>query len=259
MIGCKSQLFQLPYSLYSSDVTLRRKTTLKSSAAEAAVLMMPEAVQLSVLQNIAPFREYIRTNLKSWYKFVQLDLGREINNGEIRVVYGCRKSAAFGIATVSHTGRQNASTELTFSIDSSWIEITGCKYRWHYGGFAEVKAGPSLKEIRDILDQRGARTYDTIINQCLFVSTIDMPLPEAEWKSIKPVSITQVRSSSQSASSASPHLTACPGGTTPGSVTSNVHQQGQMTNTGPQDTPMPVVRDEIGLWPPLPPSEVCHR
>lgn len=102
---------------------------------------MPESVQLLILQNIGPFREYVRVHLKSWYRFV-MNRGREINNGELRVVYGCRKSAGFGIATVLNSGSADASTELTFTTN----EVTGCKYRWQCRGFAVAKAGPSLVE-----------------------------------------------------------------------------------------------------------------
>ncbi|KAF5326825.1 hypothetical protein D9619_004182 [Psilocybe cf. subviscida] len=200
---------------------------------------------------IAPFREYIRANLKSWYRFVMVNLGREINNGELRVVYGCRKSAGFGIATVLNSGSADASTELTFTTN----EVTGCKYRWHYKGFAEAKAGPSLVEHRDILPQ-GNRDHDPIVNQCLFVSTIDMPLSAAEWNSINPVATSLQRARSQSTSSPSSFSTSTSGGATSDSGNSNVSPQGQGANTSrSQDTSTPVPHDEIALWPPLSPSK----
>lgn len=173
----------------------RRRTVLKTSAAHAAVLMMPEPVYASKLQSTVLLQNYVRKNIKSWYKFVRTVLGREVNNGDLRVVYGCRKSAAFGIATVSNSTNRNGagsasdppSTELTFSVNDAWTEITGCKYRWHHRGSAEVKAGPSHDENRDIQqDITGANNAspEPIINQCLFVSTIDFTLSKHEWQQI---------------------------------------------------------------------------
>ncbi|KAF5326875.1 hypothetical protein D9619_004377 [Psilocybe cf. subviscida] len=235
------------------------KTTLKSSSAEAAVLMMPEPVYLSVLHNTTPLRKYVRDNIKSWYRFVKMDLGREINNGEIRVVYGCRKSAGFGIATVPSNGRADGSTELTFTTNG----IADCKYRWHHRGSAEVKAGPSLAESQAILDQRDITdtpAHAPVINQCLFVSTIDLTLQEDEWQSITlgdPVVSPQQQSSTQSTSSY-PSLSISPSdGTKLGSGNSNMFQHGQVpANTSHlQVTSTLAPYDEIDLWPTLPPSK----
>lgn len=124
---------------------------------------------------------YVNENLKGWYEFIKTVLCRDVDNGELRVVYGCRKSSAFGIATVNN-GSTDPMTELTFSIDDSWATITGCKYRWHHRGCAEVKAGPSLDERQDIIGiDTGACDP---INQCLFISTIDIRLSEDEWQKI---------------------------------------------------------------------------
>ncbi|KAF5322844.1 hypothetical protein D9619_000230 [Psilocybe cf. subviscida] len=210
----------------------RLRTVLKTSAAHAAVLMMPEPVYASKLRSTVLFQNYVRDNIKSWYRFVRMVLGLEVNNGDLRVVYGCRKSAAFGIATVSNSthrrGSESASeapsTELTFSIDHSWMEITGCKYRWHHRGSAEVKAGPSFDENRDIQqDMTGASNlqFDHIINQCLFVSTIDFTLPEHEWQLLICDDLVSVTTShwcpnTQSPSSASTQ-SAFPGGYPSGS------------------------------------------
>ncbi|KAF5312799.1 hypothetical protein D9619_003674 [Psilocybe cf. subviscida] len=240
----------------------RCKTTLKSSASEAAVLMMPEPVYLSKLQNIAPLRKYVRNNIRSWYSFVKQDLGRDINNGELRVVYGCRKSAGFGLATVPSRENADASTELTFTTD----EATGCKYRWRHRGSAEVKAGPSLAESQDITAQRDipdTEAHATIINQCLFVSTIDFTLPEEEWQSITlgdPVATSQQWPGSRSTSSPPSHSTLSSGEATSNLGNSDISRRDQGANTSrPQDTSTTVAHNEIEVWPFVtPPKRPFH-
>lgn len=152
--------------------------------------MMPEPVYASKLQCIVPFRKYVRDNIRSWYRFVKTVLGRNVDNGALRVVEGCRKSTAFGIATVSNGGASGASTELTFSVDHSWIEITGCKYGWYHKGSAEVNSGPSLVENEEILQELlragglNPQSDPVFRNQCLFVDTLNLTLQEEEWNHI---------------------------------------------------------------------------
>ncbi|KAF5310728.1 hypothetical protein D9619_007662 [Psilocybe cf. subviscida] len=159
------------------------KTTLEATGPEAAVLMIPKEIRTSQLRITTPLRKYVKENIAVWYKFVRHTLGHEIENGDLRVVYGCRKSSGFGIATAFNAGRQE-NTKLTFSIDNTWASISGCPYRWNHTGSAEVKAGPTQEENSEI------SVTEPVRNQCLFVNTIDARVSAEIWSQIEELEIT---------------------------------------------------------------------
>lgn len=148
------------------------------------MLMMPEAIRTCRLRTTARLRKYIGDNIAGWYKHVKHELGYDIENGDIRVVYGCRKTSGFGIATAFNTGRRRENTQLTFSVDNTWADLSGCPYLWNHTGSAEVKAGPFRQEVSD-LSSRGP-----VENQCLFVNTIDVKLGAQIWQDIEELGIS---------------------------------------------------------------------
>jgi hypothetical protein len=56
---------------------------------------MPEGVISLDLDNDLAFR----ANVQKWYEFVRRVRGKSICNGQIRLVIGCDKTTAWGIAT----------------------------------------------------------------------------------------------------------------------------------------------------------------
>lgn len=215
--------------------------------------MMPEAVYVSRLTESIFLTKYVGDNIINWYKFVRTVLGRDVNNGELRVISGFRKSAGFGIATISNGG--SASTGLTFSIDDSWNRVTGCKYGWDVTGSAEVKTGPSSDDNHDLQqDIPSSRDrQDLIVNQCLFVDTIDFTLASDEWERINPndTVFTSVRQSSPlSTSSQSAH-------SSPSVGSSRGSMSDSSTNTAcHQDTKIQRLYNETHRWPSISPSKV---
>ncbi|KAF5312269.1 hypothetical protein D9619_002353 [Psilocybe cf. subviscida] len=158
----------------SGEADFSGRTILQTSAKQAAVLMLPETVYTADLRSIVPLRDYIRNNLQGWYKFVRDVKGWDIKNGDIRVVHSCRKSAGYGIATVSNSS-PDPTTELTFSVQDSPCDNSRCRYSWSHRGCATVKAGPS-----------SSLSSSQPSNQCLFVGTIDFQLGEDQWRGIEP-------------------------------------------------------------------------
>ncbi|KAF5310136.1 hypothetical protein D9619_010570 [Psilocybe cf. subviscida] len=171
-----------PSMVRVDDGSDRLKTILQNRHRETAVLMIPEETRAVRMHVTMPLRKYIEENIAVWYKFVKHTLGREVENGDLRVVYSCRKSSGFGIATAFNTD-QREKTQLTFSVDSTWADISGCPYRWSHTGTAEVKAGPSRQENYDISSTEPVR------NQCLFVSTIDTKVSAEIWRHIEELGI----------------------------------------------------------------------
>ena len=70
---------------------------------------MPFGATSEDLGNLARFKQYINPNIvRSWYKFVNGVLGREVKNGDIRLVIGYDKARAWGIATFANESRQSS-------------------------------------------------------------------------------------------------------------------------------------------------------
>lgn len=166
-------------------IFINSKTVLRTTAAESAILMMPEDVQTTKLKSLSRLRRYFADNLEAWYTYVKHTLGHDVENGDLRLVYGCRKSSGFGIATAFNTGQTN-NTQLTFSIDGSRARTSGCPYRWSHIGAAEAKAGPSALDRVDLPAQTSPQ------NLCLFVNTIDVRLSLDAWQHIEDLETVMV-------------------------------------------------------------------
>lgn len=137
--------------------------------------MIPQDIQTAKLKKLSRLRKYVANNIKDWYSYVKHTLGHDIENGDLRVVYSCRKSAAFGIATAFNQNR-GGETQLTFCTDNAWGQISGCPYRWNHIGSAETKAGSSAHDNDSTLPAQ---------NMCLFVNTIDVKVSSEVWYQIE--------------------------------------------------------------------------
>lgn len=167
-----------------------RDTILEATGAEGAVLMIPENVHTTKLKMKTRLRKYVDENIVDWYKFAMHTLGHDIENGDLRVVYGCRKSSGFGIATAFNTGRRE-NTKLTFSVEGSWSDISRCPYRWSHTGSAEVKTGPTGEENVECFLTAPAK------NQCLFLNTIDAKVSTERWELVELNTVSVVTSSAR--------------------------------------------------------------
>ncbi|KAF5312321.1 hypothetical protein D9619_002402 [Psilocybe cf. subviscida] len=163
----------------------RSTTVLEATGTEGAVLMIPENIHTTKLKMTIRLRKYVKENIAEWYRFVKHTLGHDIENGDLRVVYGCRKSSGFGIATAFNTGRRE-NTRLTFSVEGPWTDSSRCPYRWSHTGSAEVKAGPSGEDHVEVLSTEPVR------NQCLFVNTIDARVSAETWKYVELNTVAQM-------------------------------------------------------------------
>lgn len=167
-----------------SHSPFRCRVILTTPALEAAVLMMPEDVYMVKIQNQERLRAYVSKHIMNWYYFVRRTLGRDVSNGDLRVVYGYRKSTAFGMAAIS-TAKRPTETQLTFSESEIWAHQSGYKYRWSQVGSADIKTGPEYKESAELMYPDFGRSTALPENQCLFVSTVDIKLSTEAWKSIE--------------------------------------------------------------------------
>ncbi|KAF8157956.1 hypothetical protein B0H34DRAFT_436166 [Crassisporium funariophilum] len=161
----------------------------ESSAQEGAILAMPEGANSEELENFGRFREYAAANVEHWYEFVNGPRGREAKNGDIRLVVGCDKSTAWGIAIFANHTQQQNDCRLTFSaaVEPSG-GVIGRTYSWAYSGMAEVRAGPDPREVNELKQGDGTRNAssdDGYENQCLFVRTLNITMRDNVWAKFK--------------------------------------------------------------------------
>ena len=144
---------------------------------------MPLGATSENLQNVASFRRYAASNMVHWYKLVNVDLGCQAKNGDIRLVIGCVKTKSWGIATFANQSRQS-SCHLRFGSKlSDPSSSDSSRYFWEYSGTADVKAGPSPGENDGLrlVDDSGDVVYE---NQCLFLRTLNPTLSDSVWSKI---------------------------------------------------------------------------
>ena len=149
-------------------LSLCRDIVFESSASEGAILTLPRGARSEDLRYLATFREYAAANVANWYRYVNGPRGREVKNGELRLVVGFDKTTSWGIATFANQTQQN-SCRLKFG--PSQGDFASTSYTWsqlEYSGVADVKAGPDSDEI-DELRIDGDPPDLRFENQCLFV------------------------------------------------------------------------------------------
>ena len=134
------------------------------------------------LENDALFSDYLAANVRKWYEFVSRVRGRRsIRNGQIRLVIGCDKTTAWGIATVS--GMSQEKTKLRFeTLDTTPENSSTTIYTWECSGMVEERVGPDRHEIDALRNRDSGHDSDTTLrNQCLFVRTMNATLSSDEW------------------------------------------------------------------------------
>ena len=142
---------------------------------------MPEgALSLDLTSDLA-FSDYVEANVRKWYEFVHKIRRQNIRNGELRLVIGCDKTTAWGIATVSGMSQQTTSKLKFKALDTTSSSTT--TYTWECSGTVEVRVGPDRREIEALRDHddNGQPLDTTPDNQCLFVRTMTATLGNDDW------------------------------------------------------------------------------
>ncbi|KAJ7138461.1 hypothetical protein C8R43DRAFT_842309, partial [Mycena crocata] len=89
-------------------------------AGGAAVLLLPDGGDSLDLRRKQLFRDYALKHADHWYRFLNIQLGRMIENGAIYLITGCDKATSWGVACFSQeTSQREISLELKASIVAS--------------------------------------------------------------------------------------------------------------------------------------------
>ena len=116
------------------------------------------------------------------YKCALVGHGRNIRNGDLRVVTGCDKTTNWGMAAFSNSMAQEDSFRLKFRPrDQANLART---HGWEYSGTAEVKAGPDVQEVVALRMDDPSEEGKEYENQSVFVRTHNMTLREDIWNNL---------------------------------------------------------------------------
>ncbi|KAF4617390.1 hypothetical protein D9613_006177 [Agrocybe pediades] len=140
---------------------------------DGSVVVMPEGAISQDLENVSKFRSYAASNLENWYRYANVTRGREIENGELRLVIGCDKTTSWAIAAVP---RQNQVTTLHLRTARDNQRYPFLPYSWDSSGFGQARAGPTKYR-----NPKDADNTPPKLDQCLFVRTMNLKLGINEW------------------------------------------------------------------------------
>jgi len=102
------------------------------------------------------------STIQNWYRYAMDVRGREVENGDIRLVYACDKAASWGIATFSSV--EGNTTSFAFN-QTKDFQSGSHTYNWTCSGSVNthMRVGPSVEE-------------EAIRNQCIFLQTWNVQL-----------------------------------------------------------------------------------
>ena len=147
---------------------------------------MPQGAYQEDLKDLENFRKYATIHAESWYVYAR-GRGRQVRNGELRVVTGCDKTTSWGIATYSHLPSNRPEDNLCFlSFNPVGNEGQGrhsshTTYEWEHGGAAEAKSGPEEDELLDL----GISGSVPPRNQCTFIRYLIPALGVDTWEDVE--------------------------------------------------------------------------
>ncbi|KDR78572.1 hypothetical protein GALMADRAFT_1256679 [Galerina marginata CBS 339.88] len=160
----------------------RNGITFESSASEGAILAMPCGSNSEDIASIFSLRKYVATHADAWYRHIITELGREVQNGDVRLVTGWDKTKAWGMATFSKTTAQQEPLLLQFKpIGEGNADMA---YGWDYSGSANARAGPGAEEIEELRMADPPQDGIQYNNQTLFVRTLNVNLQDSTWNKL---------------------------------------------------------------------------
>jgi hypothetical protein len=117
-----------------------------TSSKEAAVLLLPDGASRTDLRRKKKFRDYALKHARAWYVFVNGDLERMVDNGDLYLVTGTDKSLSWSVAAV-----QNQSEDCKISLKLKAAQVgsagTSCFWEWETANsFADSGPRPLLAD-----------------------------------------------------------------------------------------------------------------
>ncbi|KAJ7744180.1 hypothetical protein B0H16DRAFT_995457 [Mycena metata] len=108
-----------------------------TASKKAAVLLLPDGASRLNLRFLNKFRQLALKHAKSWYAFVT-GLGTMLENGELYLITGVDKSAAWGVAAAES---QSEDCNISLKLKAAQVGSTTGSYAWQWesgGEFADL-------------------------------------------------------------------------------------------------------------------------
>ncbi|KAF8196277.1 hypothetical protein K438DRAFT_2016830 [Mycena galopus ATCC 62051] len=110
-----------------SDVSFQREARgameIVNPSKEAAILQLPDGALRTDLRNFTEFRDCALKNAHHWYEFVNSDLERIVENGDLYLVTGTDKASSWSVAAVEYRFEDHGSI-------ASEVEPAGRSHLW---------------------------------------------------------------------------------------------------------------------------------
>ncbi|KAJ7033194.1 G-protein alpha subunit-domain-containing protein [Mycena alexandri] len=115
--------------------------SISTSSREAAVLLLPDGGASMDLRRKQLFRDYALKHADNWYRFLNRDLGRMVENGSIYLITGVDKAASWGVACFS---QDTSDGDVSLELKASMVASGNIKYSWTSTEISPIaaRAGP---------------------------------------------------------------------------------------------------------------------
>ena len=175
---------------------------------------MPDGGSAEDLLNHRLVKKYIARHAESWYRYIRGDRGREVKNGDIRLVIGFDKVSSWGIATFAKNVEERVRLEFK-TIDSD--QPASRTHIWNCVDGGSGRVGPKEEEMEGLMVPVSESNSSPIKNQTVFVRTLNFNLKGEAWDDL---TCHEIRSSDHSSNNSGSRPSQGPSGPSGGQSSS---------------------------------------
>jgi hypothetical protein len=149
---------------------------------------MPDGAMARDFENRDLLKAYMGAHIESWYRYANVIRGRQVKNGDIRLVYGCDKATSWGMATFANmTEHETHHLKYRSVADGGTTPAQIPLYTWEKTGSTEARVGPEPWEIEDLKrdDNSDAAVNGKYWNQTLFIRTLNSRVDDEVFAKIE--------------------------------------------------------------------------
>jgi hypothetical protein len=113
---------------------------ISTSSKEAAVLLLPDGASRVNLRPLKEFRDYAIKHAQRWYEFVNGNLRRMVENGDLYLVTGMDKTSSWSIAAAEN---QSEDGRISLTLKAAQVGAAHASYIWEWEAASSFAAcGP---------------------------------------------------------------------------------------------------------------------
>ncbi|KAJ7719772.1 hypothetical protein B0H14DRAFT_3170564 [Mycena olivaceomarginata] len=113
---------------------------ISTSSKKAAVLLLPDGASRANLRPVKKFRNYAIKHARHWYEFVNGNLERMVENGDLYLVTGMDKTSSWSIAAAEN---QSENSQISLKLKAAQVGAAQASYIWEWEAASSFAAsGP---------------------------------------------------------------------------------------------------------------------